>query len=230
MKNILFILALFTVLTIQGASQQPAKRTILASSAGLSLPYAEFASESLTVNSGFASAGINTEASLMRYMGSFFGLTSAIGYSNIFLSEKDYENEYDRVLYGTHQVSAGNYQILSAMGGFIFKVPEFSNTDILLMVNLGVALSFHPGLSVANSYLGLINSVKKDTDFAGISNAGIRINHWLTEQYGLSLSYSLNATRPSFDDKTSIEGHFNLPIRYQNINVGFIMKLGTSQK
>jgi hypothetical protein len=72
--------------------------------------------------------------------------------------------------------------------------------------------------------------VEKDADISVIGNAGIRINHWLNERYGLSLGYSLNTTRPSFDDETSIDGHFFLPVRYQNINIGFIMNLDKSKE
>ena len=228
MKKIISILTLLSVLTINCHSQQQVKKTIFGAGAGLSLPYAEFASKSLKVNAGFASAGLNAEASLMRYTGRVFGLSATLGYSNIFISEKDFETEYNRVLNGngTNRVTAGNYQIINGMAGLIFKVPEFSNTDILLMFNMGAALTVHPDLTVTNSYIGVINTVKKNADFSIISNASIRVNHWLTERYGFSAGYSLNATRPSIEDDTSIDGYFLLPVRYQNLYVGFIMNLG----
>ncbi len=227
MKKIIFILTLLSVLAIDCYSQK-IKKTIFGAGAGLSLPYAEFASKSLTINSGFASAGFNTETSLIRYTGRFFGLSATIGYSNIFISERKFETEYNRVMNGngTNQVTAGNYQIMSGMAGLIFKVPEFSNTDILLMLNLGAALTVHPDITATNSYFGVINSVKKDADFAVASNAAVKVIHWLTERYGFSAGYSLNATRPSIKDDTGINAYFYLPVRYQNINIGFIMNLG----
>ncbi|MBK7479674.1 MAG: hypothetical protein IPI69_08040 [Bacteroidales bacterium] len=70
MKKIISILTLLSVLAINSHSQQ-IKNTIFGAGAGLSLPYAEFASKSLTVNSGFASAGFNAETSSIRYTGRF---------------------------------------------------------------------------------------------------------------------------------------------------------------
>ncbi|MGB8489455.1 MAG: hypothetical protein WCE64_00205 [Bacteroidales bacterium] len=232
MKKCLSILVLLYAIAVTGHSQQEVKRTIFGASAGISLPYNEFAVKKLIPHAGFASAGPNMEASLLRYTGRFFGLSSAIGYSNIFISEKDFLAEYNNLLngYGENRISAGNYQVLQGMLGLIFKVPEFRNTDILLMGHLGCALTVHPNINVTNSKLGVISSIRKDRSFSPLSNAGIRINHWLTGRYGLSLGYSVNLTRPSFTDETSINGYFFLPVRYHNLNVGFVMNLSKTKR
>jgi hypothetical protein len=233
MKKRLSILLLLSAISVSLNSQQQVKRTIFSAGAGVSLPYNEFAVKNFANNhAGFASAGVNAEASLLRYTGRYFGLSSVIGYSNIFISEKDFLAEYDRLLngYGGNSVSAGNYQVLIGMLGLILKVPEFSNTDILLMFHLGGALTVHPDIKVTNSKLGVISSMRKDRSFSPMSNAGMRINHWLTPRYGLSLGYSVNLTKPSFRDETSVNGHFFLPVRYQNINVGFVMNLSKPEK
>jgi hypothetical protein len=163
----------------------------------------------------------------MRYTGRFFGLSSNIGYTNIFLNEKAYKSEYNRILgqSGDVTVKAGNYQVLKGLLGFIVKTPEFRNTEILFIAQLGYSMRIHPEILVDHSEWGIINSIKKDKDWGMISNAGIKINYYLSEKYGISINYNLNATTANFRDITSFEKVFNLPIRYQNINLGFVINL-----
>ncbi len=176
--------------------------------------------------SGFASAGPDIEVEYIYY-GKFFGFSSSIGYSSIFFNEKAYQAEYARVLggYGTNEVTAGNYQILKFLVGYTLKIPEFSHTEVMLLFHLGYALSVHPDLLVTNSELGEINRVSKDAAGAPVSNAGLKINYWLNERYGLTLNAGLNLTLPGFYDDSGPGGSFFLPVHYSNINVGFVMNL-----
>jgi len=207
-------------------SQAGNRKTVFGVDAGISLPYGDFASRKMEVNAGFASAGPDMEFDLLRY-GRFFGFSSSIGYANIFIDEEALTAGYDLAIgeYGENSVTAGNYQFLKALAGLIFKIPEFSNTDIMILFHLGYALSIHPDIEVTNSELGVVNSVRRSADGSVIANAGVKVNYWLTERYGLSLNYGANLTRPCFDDETSIDGLFFLPVSYRNFNIGFVMNL-----
>jgi len=83
---------------------------------------------------------------------------------------------------------------------------------------------------VTNSELGEINRVPKDAGGAAVSNAGLKINYWLNERYGLSLNAGLNLTLPGFYDGTGPGGSFFLPVHYSNFNVGFVMKLNPASQ
>ncbi len=196
-------------------------------SCGCSLPYAEFADGKMTSYAGFAAPGMNIEIDLMRYTNRFFGFTSGIGYASIFFREKAYQAEYDRILvgYGENKVSAGNYQVLTGVLGFILKIPETRHTEALIVCRLGIAMSVHPDLAVTNSKLGEINTVSKNNDWNSVANMGLKIHYWLSEKYGITLNYSLNSARPSFRDDTGIGTSFSLPVRYMNINAGFVVNL-----
>jgi hypothetical protein len=181
----------------------------------------------MTSYAGFASPGINMEIDLLRYTSRFFGFTSGIGYASIFFREKAYQAEYDRILagYGENKVSAGNYQVLTGVLGFILKIPETRHTEALIVCRLGIAMSVHPDLVVANSKLGEINTVGINSDWNSAANMGLKVHYWLTEKYGITLNYSFNSTRPHFRDDTGLGKSFYLPVRYMNINAGFVMNL-----
>ena len=220
------ILIFLLTITLVNA-QKENKKSVAGFNAGISVPFAEFADKKMEYYSGFAGAGPNIEFDFFRYTGKYFGLSSNIGYASMFFREKAYRSEYDRVLlnYGENTVKAGNYHLLKGLVGFILKIPETNHIEVLLVFQAGCALSIHPGLIVYNSELGKINSVTIDTDWSTMSNTGIKIHYRLTEKYRISLNYSLNFTTPGFEDVTSIEGVFFLPVRYQNINVGLVINL-----
>ena len=208
-------------------SQEYIRKTIFGVNAGCSLPYAEFAARKMTSYAGFASPGMNIEIELMRYTNRFFGFTSGISYASFFFREKAYRAEYDRILegYGENKVSAGNYQVLTGVLGFILKIPETRHTEALIVCRLGIAMSVHPDLAVTNSKLGVINSVSNNSDWDTLANMGLKVHYWLTEKYGITFNYSLNSTRPYFRDDTGLGNSFFLPVRYMNINAGFVMNL-----
>lgn len=208
-------------------SQNENKKSVLGISSGISIPFDEFDNKTMQNYAGFAGAGANVEVDFHRYVGKFFALSSTVGYANISFNANAYEAEYDRILnhYGETAVDAGNYQILKMMLGLTIKIPETRHTEVLLIWQLGSALSVHPDILVSNSELGVINSVEKDRTWSSISSAGLKINYWLSEKYGISLNYNLNLTRPDFYDSTGIGGSFFLPERYQNINAGLVINL-----
>lgn len=228
----LFIAILALILSVNPLSAQKAvKKSVFGANAGLSVPYGEFAQTVFRYDAGFAGLGPNVEAEFLRY-GRVFGFSSSIGYASIFFREKKYQAEYDRVLngYGTNEVTAGNYQVLKFLVGFTLKIPEINNTEVMLLFHLGCALTVHPNLHVTNSELGEINSIRRQGDRAPISNAGLKINYWLNERYGLTLNGGVNLTRPAFHDETGPEGIFFMPVRYVNANFGFVMKLNADHK
>jgi hypothetical protein len=229
MRKTVSTLLILLVSTSICNSQAENKKTLFGVNAGVSLPYGDFSNRKMEINAGFASAGPGFEFDLLRY-GRFFGLSSSIGYANIFIDEYAMTSGYDRALngYGENTVTAGSYQFLKGLAGFIIKVPEFSNTDIMFLFHLGYAVGVHPDIEVTNSELGVVNSVKKSAAGSVIGNAGVKVNYWLTGRYGLSLNYGVNLTRPCFKDETSIDGLFFLPVRYRNFNIGFVMNLKQS--
>lgn len=227
MKKTVLTILTFLIAITPSYPQNKNKKSVAGISAGLSVPFAEFADKKMEYHSGFAGVGPNIEVDFFRYTGKYFGLSSNIGYASIFFNEKAYKSEYDRILnnFGENRVNAGNYQLFKGLLGFILKIPETRHTEVLLVFQLGCAMSIHPDLLVINSELSVINSVKKDTKWSAMSNTGIKINYWLNEKYGISLNYGLNFTTPGFSDVTSIEKVFSLPVRYQNINIGLVINL-----
>jgi hypothetical protein len=225
-KPVLTILIFLITIPLVNA-QKENKKSVAGINAGISIPFADFADKKMENYSGFAGAGVNIEIDFFRYTGRFFGLCSNIGYSNISFNEKAYKSEYDRILnnFGETNVNAGNYQTLKGLLGFILKIPETKHTEVLLVFQAGCALNIHPELHAGNSELGEINSIKRNSEWSSMSNAGIKINYYLNEKYGISLNYGLNFTKPVFTDETSVERIFVLPVRYQNINIGIVIKL-----
>jgi hypothetical protein len=227
MKKTAIILLFFLIELNLLYSQEYSRKTIFGVNAGCSLPYAEFAAKTMTSYAGFASPGMNMEFDLLRYTSRFFGFTSGIGYASFFFREKAYQAEYDRILagYGENTVSAGNYQVLTGVLGFILKIPETRHTEALIVFRMGIAMSVHPDLIVTNSKLGAINTVSINSDWKPTANMELKVHYWLTEKYGISFNYSLNSTRPYFRDDTGIGRAFLIPVRYMNINAGFVMNL-----
>ena len=226
MKKCFALLALVLFLTASGLAQEKIRKSVFGASTGVSVPYKEFAYKTFRYDAGFAAPGPNLKAEY-QYYGNYFGFSSGIGYSSLFFNEKAYRAEYDRTLngYGTNTVSAGNYQVLEILVGFILKLPEINHTDVMLLFHLGFAKSVHPDLVVTNSEYGVINSIGRNAGECPAANAGIRVNHWLNEKYGVSFNCSLSSTTPSFGDSTGPGGSFLMPVKYANINVGFVMNL-----
>ncbi len=226
------IVILVLVTAVNFLYSQNYKKTVFGVSAGYTVPYSDFAVKTIEYNAGFASPGLNLEIDLLRYAGRFLGLSANIGYASVFFNEKAYKAEYDRILagYGQNNVSAGNYQVLKGVVGIILKIPETRHTEALLLFQFGAAGSVHPDLAVTNSMLGVINSVGKNQDWKSIAAMELKINYWLTEKYGISLNYSLNSTRPDFVDESGTGTSFSLPVKYMNINIGFVKKLKSSSE
>lgn len=226
MKRLIVVFLILIMAAVTATPQKNAGKSVFGANVGLSVPYNEFAYNTLQYNAGFASIGPNIEAEFLRY-GRFIGFSSSIGYSSLFFNEKDYQAEYDRVLdgYGTNEVDAGNYQLLRFLIGFTLKLPEIEHTEVMLLFHLGYAISIHPDLTVTNSKLGVINSVARSRGDSPVINTGAKINYWINERCGVSLNGGLNFTRPSFNDETGPEGFFYQSISYVNINAGLIMKI-----
>lgn len=211
--------------------QKSVKKSVFGANTGLSIPYDAFAETTFKYDAGFAGVGPNIEAEFLHY-GKWFGFSSSIGYASIFFKEQDYQAEYDRVLngYGSNEVTAGNYQVLKCLIGFTLKLPEIQRTEVMLLFHLGFALSVHPNLVVTNTELGEINSIRRSAARSPASNAGLKVNYWLTDKYGINLNFGQNLIRPWFSDETGIGGSFFLPIHYSNANIGFVMKLNAEHK
>ena len=229
MRKTFAILTVLVLVTSPGQAQDKVRKSVFGANAGVSIPINEFAYHTFTYDAGFASPGPMLEAEYLYY-GKFFGFSSSIGYSGFFFNENAYRSEYDRTLggYGTNDVSAGNYQVIKFLAGFTLKIPEINHTEVMLLFHLGYAACFHPELRVTNSELGLINSVARNKGGSPVANAGLKINYWLNERYGVSLNGSVTTTEPSFGDATGPGRSFNMLMNYTSVNVGFIMNLKIS--
>lgn len=219
-------MALLILVTATGHAQEKIRKSVFGANAGVSIPYNEFARHAFSYEAGFASPGPIIEAEYLYY-GKFFGFSSGIGYSSLFFNEKAYRAEYDRTLdgYGTNTVSAGNYQVLEFLAGFTLKLPEIKRTEVMLLFHLGIALCVHPDLIVTNSEYGVINSIGRNAGVCPAANAGIKVNHWLNDRYGVSFNCNLSSATPLLGDDTGPGGSFQMPIKFANINVGFVMNL-----
>ncbi len=227
MKKAAITILTFLISVSLVSAQKEYKKWVAGVNVGISVPFADFANKKMIFNAGFASPGANADIDFFRYTGKCFGLSSTIGYANIFFNEKAYQSEYSYIpnLEGQTTVDAGNYQILKGLLGFVIKIPETRHIEVLISLQAGYAMSVHPELLVTNTELGEINSIKRNIAWSPMSSAGLKINYYLSEKYGVSLNYNLNFTKPWFSDETSIEKGFTLPIRYQNINIGFVRNL-----
>jgi hypothetical protein len=226
-RAILFSMVLFFAF-VTALPQKRTWKSVFGAGAGVSIPYKEFAYNTFRYDAGFAHPGPKLEAEYLFY-GKIFGLSAAVGYSSLFFNENAYSAEYDRTLggYGINEVSAGNYQLLKFLAGFTLKLPETNHTEVMFLFHLGFALSVHPDILVTNSELGVINSIEKVRGAGPAANAGIKINYWLNERYGLSLNGSLSTATPSFTDYTAPDSYFDLPIYCAAVNVGFVMNFRT---
>jgi hypothetical protein len=226
MNKSFVIIPVLIALSVVAGAQQKIRESVFGVSAGLSVPYNEFASNSFHYDAGFASIGPNIETEYL-YWGKWVGFSSGIGFASIFFNEDDYKSEYDRVLegFGINEVSAGNYHVLKILTGIAFRLPEIKDTEIILLLQLGAARCTHPAVTVKNSELGVINSIVRSSDISLVSNAGLKINYRLNGRSGLTLNWGLNMTRPSFHDASGTGRSFFLPVRYANINLGFVMRL-----
>jgi hypothetical protein len=142
-------------------------------------------------------------------------------------SKKAYKSEYERVLNddGEITVTAGNYNFFNTVIGLTAKMPEFHSIKILFIAQVGGSFDIHPELKVDHSRYGIINSIPQDHDWALIGNLGMKVNYKISDKYGVSLGYCLNSLRPAFYSNSSLVGNFFMPVRFQNINLGFIFKL-----
>lgn len=226
MKRCLALMALMVLVTATGLAQERIRKSVFGASTGVSIPYMELAKKTFRYDAGFAAPGLNIGAEYLYY-GNYFGFSSSIGYSSLFFNEKAYRAEYDRTLdgYGTNTVSAGNYQVLEFLTGFTLKLPETEYTEVMLLFHLGIALCVHPDLIVTNSEYGVINSIDRNTGVCPAANAGIKVNHWLNDRYGVSFNCNLSSATPFLGDATGPGGSFQMPIKFANINFGFVMNL-----
>lgn len=214
------------LVTVTGNAQQKQGKSVFAANAGVSVPINEFALKTFRYDAGFASPGPSLGVEYLYY-GKIFGFSSGISYSGFFFNEKAYLAEYDRVMggYGINDVSAGNYQVLNFLVGFTLKLPEISQTEVMLLMHFGAAVCIHPEVIVTNTVLGEINTIARSGDNTPVSNATLKINYWLNDNYGLSLNAGVSSALPWFRDETSIEKNFSLPVHFVNINAGFVMGL-----
>jgi hypothetical protein len=218
-----FLLAVGTSLNAQGEN----KKNVFSGHAGVSLPTNEFAGTTFDYDAGFATAGGNIELNYYRYTGKYFALNASIGYSAFGFNETAYTNEYYLALNRTEGIKteAGAYQFLNTSFGLVFKIPIGSDFELLFTPMLGYALCHHPDLVVTDDETGVINSVSKDNDGAGSAGIKAQLNYFFSEKYGINLSYSRFSTKPVFGDETSFEQHFDLPVSFQNINIGLTIIL-----
>jgi len=226
MKKTFTIMALVILVIANCHAQKKIPKLVFGANAGLSVAIDEFALNTFRYDAGFATMGPNIGIEYLWY-GKIIGFSSGIGYSSIFFNERDYLSEYDRVLdgYGTNDVSTGNYQVLKFLVGFTLKIPEINHTEVMILLHLGAARSYHPPVTVTNSKLGEVNTIVRSSEVSPISNATLKINHWLNDIYGITLSAGVNSTMPSFHDETGVGGSFFLSIHYVSINGGVVIRL-----
>lgn len=229
MRKVFTILALLVLMAATCQAQQKIRKSVFGANAGVSIPLGEFALKTFTYDAGFAAPGPNLGAEYLYY-GKIFGFSSSIGYASFFFNGKAYQSEYDRTLggYGINDVSAGNYQMIKFLAGFTLKIPEIKHTEVMLLFHLGYAACIHPDLRVTNSEYGVINSIAKTNNGNLVADAGLKINYWLTERYGVSIKGSVSTTEPSFSDPAGPNGYFDMLINHASVNVGFIMNLKIS--
>jgi len=226
MKKLGFLLLIITMSSATVLSQKPVPKSVFSADLGVAVAYDEFALNSFEYDAGFATAGPNAEAGFLYY-GRFAGISLGMAYTNIFFNEKAYQAEYDRVLsgYGENTVNAGNYHVFKLQAGLVLKVPEFRHTEVMLLFQTGYALCVHPELTVMNTELGEINSIAGTPGESITGTAGLKVNYWLSDRFGVTLNSSLNAVRPGFGDDTGPAGAFFLPMRYYTVDAGLVIRI-----
>lgn len=208
-------------------AQDENKKNVFSGHLGVSIPTNKFAETSFGRDAGYATAGANIELDYFRYTGKFFALNASMGYAAFGFNESAYTNGYYLALNKTEGIKteAGAYQVLNAAFGLVIKTPVGSDFEVLIIPMLRYALCHHPDLIVNDDDAGVINSISSDN--AGALSAGIKLqlNYFFSERYGINLSYSRFSANPTFSDETSYEQHFDLPVSFQNINIGLIIIL-----
>jgi hypothetical protein len=208
-------------------AQNENKKNVFSGHLGVSIPTNEFAETTFGYDAGYANTGANIELNYYRYTGKFFAFNVSIGYAAFGFNESAYTNDYYSALNSTDGIKteAGAYQFLNTSFGLVFKIPIGSDFEVLFTPMLGFALCHHPDLVVTDDEAGVINSVIKDNAGAGSAGIKAQLNYYFSEKYGINLSYSRFSTTPAFTDETSYEQHFNLPVSFQNINIGLTIIL-----
>jgi hypothetical protein len=226
MKKTIFLILLFSV-TINLLSAQKERKRVLIINSGVSVPFSEFAVKKMVIDAGFAGTGFNVGIDYLSSKIGWLGFTASAGYSILNFDNKAYRSEYERILdqNGEVTITAGNYNIFKTVAGLYLKIPEFYHLELLFIAQLGYSLSIHPEINVDHSQYGKINSIKQDHDWALVSNLSMKVNYNLSDKYGVNLTYCLNYLRPGFEDDSYFINMFFMPVRFQNINLGFIIKL-----
>ena len=226
MKKTILLILLFS-LTINSVFSQKERKRVLIINSGVSVPFAEFAVKKMVIDAGFAGTGFNVGIDYLSSKIGWLGFTASAGYSILNFDSKAYRSEYERILdqNGEVTVTAGNYNIFKTVAGLYLKTPEFYHLELLFIAQLGPSFSIHPDITVDHSQYGLINSTKQDHDWALISNLGMKVNYNISDRYGVNLSYCLNYLLPGFEDDSGLVYHFYMPVRFQNINLGFFINL-----
>ena len=85
---------------------------------------------------------------------------------------------------------------------------------------LGYAAARHPEIVATSDFYGQINTVEKSWGCRVIGGLTLFAGYDLTGRMKLGLSYRRNAANLPFTDKTSREGRFYLPFKYQNLSLG----------
>lgn len=224
-RLIVLLLILCACNGIATSAQDPEGRSLLYISAGASVPYSDFNREYFSFTSGFALPGGNLEAHYMLNFGGFLGISARVGYASLCFNEQAYRDQYYTALRTSGEITttSGNYHFLSATGGFFGRFPEFLNTRIILYAEAGYSLCLHPELTVEHSDWGRINYIPRSADLQFTGNAGVKIHHSLNERFGIHLGYSLTSCLPDFE--VSEYDPFYLPVRFMNINAGFVVNL-----
>jgi hypothetical protein len=218
---------LLLALGINLYAQNENKKNVFSGHLGVSIPTNEFAETTFEHDAGYANAGANIELNYYRYTGKYFALNASIGYAAFGFNESAYTNDYYSALNSTDGITteAGAYQFLNTSFGLVFKIPIGSAFEVLFTPMLGFALCHHPDLVVTDDEAGVINSFSKDNSGAGSAGIKAQLNYYFSEKYGINLSYSRFSTTPAFSDETSYEQHFNLPVSFQNIDIGLTIIL-----
>ena len=208
-------------------AQNENNKNVFSGFLGVSIPTNEFAETTFEYDAGYATVGANLELNYYRYTGKYFALNVSIGYAAFGFNESAYTTGYYSALNKTDGIKteAGAYQFLNTSFGLVFKIPIGSDFEVLFVPMLGFALCHHPDLVVTDDETGVINSISKDNSGAGSAGIKAQLNYFFSEKYGINLSYSRFSANPAFIDETSYEQHFNLPVSFQNINIGITIIL-----
>jgi hypothetical protein len=208
-------------------AQDESKKNVFNGHLGVSIPTNGFAETTFEYDAGYANVGANIELNYYRYTGKYFALNASIGYTAFGFNESAYTNDYYHALSMTDGIKtdAGAYQFLNTSFGVVFKIPIGSDFEVLFIPMIGIALCHHPDLAVTDDEAGVINSISKDNSGAGSAGIKAQLNYYLSARYGINLSYSRFSTSPTFSDETSFEQPFDLPVSFQNINIGLTIIL-----